>query len=132
VAVDDRDYYQRVRDIVERTRDDVVAAEQAQPPAVWPRRLKRVLRRVLLGAVIAAAALYVGDYALLRYRMAAGRGALGAVEVDRFISIQKKANRTEFRYDGTETQACVNALLPHAGYPACWYLRRHREKRIEL
>jgi hypothetical protein len=82
--------------------------------------------------VVAAAVVYAGDYCVLRYRMAAGRGAFANVEVDRYIAIRKKANRTEFSYDGTETQTCVNALFPHAGYSACWYLRRHREKRIEL
>jgi hypothetical protein len=131
-GMEERSYYERVRDIVERTSDGMAAATQAGGDGAWRRRVNRALRVGILLVVVAAAGVYAGDYVVLRCRMASGRGAVATVEVERYIAIQKKANRTEFSYDGTETQTCVNSWFPHAGHSACWYLRRHREKRIEL
>jgi hypothetical protein len=130
--MDDRSYYARVRDIVERTSAGMAAADRAAGNGAWRRRVARAGRVALLVVVVVAGVVYAGDYLVLRYRMAGGRGAFARVEVDRYIAIQKKGNRTEFSYDGTETQTCVNSWFPHAGHSACWYLRRHREKRIEL
>jgi len=85
----------------------------------------------LLGLAIAAL-LYAGDYLALRYRMLKQQNPFGAVTVYRYYAIQKKANKVEYVFDGTENQTCVHSLFPHVGDRPCWYVQRHTEKKIEI
>jgi len=93
------------------------------------------MRRRLATAVVVVAgilcAVYLGDYAVLRYRLARN-SALGKVTVYRYYAIQKKANKVEYVFQGTEDVTCVHALFPHMSYSPCWYAERHTEKRTEI
>jgi hypothetical protein len=84
------------------------------------------MKRILVIAILGLCLLYGGDYL-------AGRSArLGAVKVDRYYAIPQKDGKTEFVSAGSETQACVQSLLPPVGYMPCWYVNRHRQKRINM
>jgi hypothetical protein len=84
------------------------------------------MKRILVVAILGLCLLYGGDYL-------AGRSApLGTVTVDRYYAIPQKDGKTEFVTAGRESQACVQSLLPHSGHAPCWYVNRHRQKRINM
>jgi hypothetical protein len=76
--------------------------------------------------------LYLGDYLVLRYRVATNRAPFGSVTVRSYYAIQEKNNRTEFIFGSATNQACVPSIFPHLSYASCWYLSRHAERRIEM
>lgn len=75
---------------------------------------------------------YVGDYAALRYRMAAKKNPFGQVTVTPYFAMALKNGRTEFQFQQPQVQTCVNALYPHMGMQPCWYLSRHRAPRTDV
>jgi hypothetical protein len=70
-------------------------------------------------------ALYVGDYLVLRYRIAA-RGADAATStVPTFYAAPLKGGKFDVYYDSPQTQTCVRSIFPWLGYEPCWYVKRH-------
>jgi hypothetical protein len=89
--------------------------------------MKRFLRWVeaaAKGLLLAAVILYVGDWVVFEVRAARGTG-YDSVQVQQFLSTPLKGSKTEYDYMGTAQVSCARALFPHAGAPACWWLRRH-------
>ena len=93
-------------------------------------------KRILLVAILVVAALYVGDYLLLRYRIWRNHSPYGTVRVEILYAISQKStpgtNKTEYQSGGFQNQTCVNSLFPHFGYTPCWYLTRHTVKRSNI
>jgi hypothetical protein len=75
---------------------------------------------------------YILDYAVLRYRMATTRSAFATVTVRPYYAVPQKNHKTEFLLGDPQQETCVHSLFPHAGDSPCWYLKKHREKRIDL
>jgi len=75
---------------------------------------------------------YTADYVLFRYRVAANRQPFEQITVSSYDAVQQKSGKTEFLFNPPEQQTCVRALFPHAGFVACWYLRRHTEPRTDI
>ncbi|MGA9543378.1 MAG: hypothetical protein WBQ85_07410 [Candidatus Sulfotelmatobacter sp.] len=94
--------------------------------------IKRWLKRVVTIAVASALALttlaYAVDYTLFRYRVATSRQPFAQITVTNYDAIPQKSGKTQFIFHPPEPETCVNALFPHAGYVACWYLQRHTEQ----
>jgi hypothetical protein len=84
----------------------------------------------LLYACLAAALVYAGDDLALRFRIP-NREPFGSVTVQRYYALHKSKDKTSFMFADPEAQTCVHSLLPHSGYPPCWYLSRHAEQRID-
>ena len=84
------------------------------------------MKSILVIAILGLCILYGGDY------LAARRGPLGTVKVERYYAIPQKDGKTEFAFLEPESQTCVPSLLPHLGYNPCWYVNRHRRKRIDV
>ena len=85
------------------------------------------MKYAAIGAVLAFLAIYLGDYAMARCK------PLGSVEVQPFYAIHQKNGKTEFDYSvPKETQTCVASLLPHMGSNPCWYVTKHRTRKIEI
>jgi hypothetical protein len=76
----------------------------------------------LLGA---AAAIYLGDYAVWRVRVAGG-GGMGQVTVGMLQVAEMKGNKEEYFPDGQQVMPCSKSLFPQSGAGACWWLQRHR------
>src|ERR1700743_2509008 len=95
-------------------------------------RLTRALLYAFLALISLAAVTYVGDYAVLRYRVAAKRNPFGQVVVTTYFASQMKNGNTEFDFQPPQPQTCANSLYPHMGMQPCWYLQRHREQRIDV
>jgi hypothetical protein len=95
--------------------------------------VKRILARILAVAFLLLAAVYAGDYASVRFAIPAGKQVYGSVSVKPFYEIHQKNGKTEFDFSmPAEIDTCVNSLFPHFGYPTCWYLNRHTQKKIEI
>lgn len=85
------------------------------------------MKNAAIGAVVGFFAIYAGDYAVARSK------PLGSVTVQPFYAIHQKNGKTEFDYNvPPETQTCVASLLPHMGSNPCWYVTRHRTRKIEV
>jgi hypothetical protein len=98
--------------------------------------LKTRLRRFFLGALLTVAgtaALAFGlDYGVFEIRVATNRHAYGSVTVNPYYAVLLKNGKTEFIFDPSYGETCVNALFPHAGALPCWYLSRHPDRRTDV
>ena len=96
------------------------------------RTVKRFLKIGLLVALGLVAAIYGGDYAVFRIRVAGNWNAYGTVTVDPYYAVAQKSGKTQFIFQPQQPQTCIHALLPHSGYSSCWYLIRHTEPRTDI
>jgi hypothetical protein len=94
--------------------------------------MKRRFLRTIAGILALFAIVYAGDYALLRYRIAANRDPFGQAKVQSLYVIHQKNGKIDYQRGDQETAACVRSLFPHLGYSPCWYLNRHTERRINI
>ena len=127
-------YYKRITDQLaedrENRRKHVPRAERRTQD--FGKIAKRVSLLAGLVIVIALAVLYVGDSALLRYRVSAQKNAFGEITVHPYYAMHLKNGRTEFSFQPDEQERCVNSLFPHLGMTPCWYLSRHPDKRTDI
>ncbi len=92
----------------------------------------RAAGRVLTIVVLAIAALYIIDYGVLRYRIAANKTPFDSVTVRPYYAVPQKNHSTEFLMGDPQAQTCVNSIFPHIGDSPCWYLTRHKDQRINM
>jgi hypothetical protein len=83
-------------------------------------------------AVLIFAALYGGDYVMVRFRIPRSRNPLGSVTVQRYYSVMKKDGKPDYYFQPPQTETCVQSLFPHLGYSPCWYLDRHKVQKISV
>ena len=89
----------------------------------------------LICAAAAALALglgYVADYAVFRLRVARNASAYDSVSVRQYYAIEEKNGRREYVFGSMQDETCVNAVFGHQGLRPCWYLRRHRERQVQI
>jgi hypothetical protein len=84
----------------------------------------RHLATAAIVLVVLLGVLYVGDWLVLRWRVARGT-AFGSVEVHQFLATSLKGSKTEYDLVGSFQQACSRSIFPQQGKPACWWLERH-------
>lgn len=96
------------------------------------RQVKRGLRISALVLAGVAAAVYCGDLAVFRVRVAGNWDPYGSVTVEPYYAIAQKSGKTQFIFQPPQPQACIHALVPHSGYSTCWYLSRHPEPRTDI
>ena len=91
--------------------------------------LGAIVRNALMVAAIALCslfiALYAGDYAVLRYRIAAHGADAVTSSVPTFYAAPLKNGRLDVYYDQPQSQTCVRSIFPWLGYEPCWYVQRH-------
>ena len=75
---------------------------------------------------------YAVDYGVFRYRVAENRQPFGQVTVMPYYAVPQKSGKTQYIFNPPESQTCVHALFPRAGYVPCWYLQRHIEQRTDI
>ena len=84
-------------------------------------------------AILAALAVtYIGDYAVLRYRISANKNATDQVTIKPYFAIQMKNKDTEFEFQAPYIETCANSLFPHMGMQPCWYEKKHTERRTNV
>jgi hypothetical protein len=84
----------------------------------------RWIVRSLMGLLIAAAMLYMGDWAVWKMRVAHG-GGTGSVQVTRMVVATLKGNKEEYYPQDTETVSCSVSIFPWTSDGACWWVRGH-------
>jgi hypothetical protein len=94
--------------------------------------MHRRFLRAVAGTLALLAIVDAGDYALVRYRIAANRDPFGQAMVQPLYVIHQKNGKIDYQMGDQETAACIRSLFPHLGYSPCWYLNRHTEKRINI
>jgi hypothetical protein len=88
--------------------------------------MKRILWLILRTLLIAAVALYLIDWAVVRIRAVRGT-AYGSVQVNEYLSTALKGNKAEYDYLGTTAQPCVHAIFKHDALQPCWWVERHKD-----
>jgi hypothetical protein len=88
------------------------------------KRILEILEQTAKVVVVAAVLLWLTDWAVFRVRAARGT-AFDSVQVEEYLSTALKGNKQEYDYMGTAQVSCARTIFPHAGAPACWWLRRH-------
>ena len=86
----------------------------------------RIVKRGLLILIVVLATGYGTDYLVARKR------PLGSVVVQPYFAVPQKNGKTEFMMQDAETDSCVQSLLPHLDQMPCWYLEKHKNKRIDF
>jgi hypothetical protein len=88
----------------------------------------RLIARLLMWVVIAAASVWAVDWMLWQGRCLAGAG-YSVVFVDRIVVAPLKGNKEEYYPDGRTETRCTRSLLPEgvpqAGAKPCWWVERH-------
>ncbi len=88
--------------------------------------MMRLMARAALALLVAAAVVYMADFAVWRVRVARG-GGMGTVTVTKIVVAPLKGNKEEYYPDGTADVACSKSLFEQAGSGACWWLERNRQ-----
>jgi hypothetical protein len=91
--------------------------------AGWGRRLGGVV----IVMIVLLELLYLGDWLVLRFRLAHGT-AYRVVEVNQFLATPLKGNKVEYDLMGKLQKTCIRSIFPQKGTPACWWLERHKSQ----
>jgi hypothetical protein len=86
----------------------------------------KMLLRAVGGVLLAAALLYLVDFAVWRTRVARG-GGMGSVVVDLYTVADLKGGKEDYYANGTVSMPCSKSIYPQAGNNPCWWAQRHRE-----
>ena len=92
--------------------------------SVWSNDWGKYLVRSLVGLSVLLALVYLGDWIVLRSRIAHGT-AFRTVEVNQFLATPLKGNKVEYDLMGTAPVICSRSIFPQQGNPACWWLEKH-------
>jgi hypothetical protein len=70
------------------------------------------------------------DYIWIEYRLgyAANADALGTVTY--YLAATLKNGKLEIFYNQPQTEVCIYAIFPHAGYRPCWYATRDKVRTV--
>jgi hypothetical protein len=85
---------------------------------------------LLLAAALSILGVYASDYAWLEYRIGHDTAGQAFGSVTFYYATALKNGRTEIFYDQLQTEICVQALFPHAGYRPCWYAARSQVRMV--
>ena len=82
--------------------------------------------RAIGGVLLAAALLYLLDFAVWKTRVARG-GGMGSVVVDLYTVADLKGGKEDYYANGAVSMPCSKSIYPQAGNRPCWWAQRHRE-----
>lgn len=91
-------------------------------------KLRRFSARAFAGMVFLLALLYAGDSLVFRFIPI----PFATVRVTPYYAVSRKDHKIEFMFDDPRDETCVNSLFPRQGDSPCWYLTRHKERRIDM
>ena len=94
-------------------------------------RIFSVMVRALGAVVVLVFLVYIGDSLSIRFKFPR-RDQFGTVQVQPYYAVRLKNHKIEYMMGDAETETCVHSLFPQSGYTPCWYLSRHKEKRIDI
>jgi hypothetical protein len=94
--------------------------------------MKKIIFKALVALLCALGFVYLGDYALLRYRMARNRMPYDTVTIQVYYAVPQKTGKMEYDFQSSQQETCVTSLFPHNGRLPCWYARKHTDREIKL
>jgi hypothetical protein len=86
------------------------------------------LQRILVLLVLIPAVFYLADSVVFHLR---GQ-PVASVVVKQYYAIPQKGNKVQFAPADPDAVECVDALFPHSGDLPCWYVTRHKQRRIDM
>ncbi|MFL6414161.1 MAG: hypothetical protein ACJ74Y_00605 [Bryobacteraceae bacterium] len=95
-------------------------------------RIFRTLLWVVGGLITIICFAYLTDFAILRWKFKNKRDPFATVKINPYYAVPRKDHRIEYMFEEPTEETCVNSLFPHGGSSPCWYLTRHRERRVDL
>ena len=95
-------------------------------------RANAVAKGLLVAVALSFLGVFASDYAWLEYRMGHDTAGQAFGSVTFYYATPLKNGRTEIFYDQPQTEVCVLALFPHAGYRPCWYAKRSQVRMVSL
>ena len=95
-------------------------------------RVFRKLLWVLAGIVALTCLAYLTDFVILRWKFKNKGDVFATVKISPYYAVPRKDHKVEFMFQDPVDETCVNSLFPHGGNTPCWYLRKHRERRVDL
>jgi hypothetical protein len=90
--------------------------------------MKRWAGRVVLGAALAFAAFYAGDWLVFKARGSPS----STVMVNRMMVVPLKGNKNEYDDLGSGDEPCSISIFSQAGLTPCWRLRRNPNQTTNL
>ena len=94
--------------------------------------IRRAVFWTVLALVVVTCLSYLIDFGILRWRFNTKHDPLQTVLIKPYFAVPRKDGRTEFMADDPKEESFVNSLFPHAGASPCWYLQRHKDRRIDM
>jgi hypothetical protein len=94
--------------------------------------IKRILGRIVFGALGMLALAFAGDYISVRFGIPGHREQFDSFEVRHFYAVKLKNRKTDYSFDKPQPMECVNSLFPHFGDQPCWYVKRHPVIQVNL
>lgn len=94
--------------------------------------IARLVGRTIVAFASLTAVVYMADDLLLHYKIARNQSPFGTVTVRPYYAVPRKDHKDEFLFSDPEDDTCVNSLFPHMGDSPCWYLSRHKDKRVDM
>jgi hypothetical protein len=91
------------------------------------RIMKSIWARALQYVLLAAAILYLGDWAVFGLRLAR-HTAYGGVTVSQYLATPLKGQKVEYDFLGLKDQPCVHSMFSHNSDLPCWWLERHKNQ----
>ena len=91
-------------------------------------RLLRILAWCVFLLLASVALVYVGEDAIVRYRVSHGGSAQLLENLTVYQAGAVKGGKLEYYFDQPQVVTCVHAVFPHLGDPPCWYARKHTIK----
>ena len=87
--------------------------------------MKKLLMELAIAIAVLAIVVYGFDYGSVKWRQHGNVKVFGDMRVDHLYTSTNKWNEVEWSRSSPTTERCLYSLLPHFGYPPCWYLKRH-------
>jgi hypothetical protein len=93
-------------------------------------RVGNILKVIGFVVLVSLVAVYAADYAWSEYRLghASGADALGTLTF--YYATMLKNGKLEIFYNQPQTEVCIYAIFPHAGYRPCWYAARNKVRTV--
>lgn len=89
--------------------------------------------RVLISAIVVVGALYVGDFALAKYRLSKNQSAsLESVKVQPMYIIPHKDSKAEYVFGEPQMVTCLHSIFSHFGYSPCWYVKKNAQPAVPM
>ena len=93
-------------------------------------RLAAILKGIGFVALVSLVGVYASDYVWIEYRLGHPTGADALGTVTYYYATTLKNGKLEIFYNQPQTEVCIHAIFPHAGYRPCWYATRNTVRTV--